>query len=202
MDHNLVEMVATAMQQNGLIQVEVSARHVHLCQADLETLFGKGVQLTKKRDLSQPGQYLAEEKVTLVGSKGEKKVSVLGPVRKETQVELSMSDCMTMGIKAPVRLSGDLKDSGSAVLKGPCGEVSLQEGVIVAQAHVHMTPEAGEALGLCDHQKVKLELMTSRPTVLDAAVRISAESRCRVHIDTDEANASGCSGFVVAKIRK
>ncbi|MEA4988742.1 MAG: phosphate propanoyltransferase [Anaerovorax sp.] len=202
MENNIVDIVTSAIQKNGFMQVEVSARHIHLCQSDLEVLFGKGANLTWKRDLSQPGQYLAEEKVTLKGPKGEKKLSVLGPVRKATQVELALSDCLSLGIKAPVRLSGDLKDSGNAILKGPYGEVPLKEGVIVAEAHVHMTPEMGKILGLCDRQKVKLELLTSRPTVINAVVRIDTQSRCKVHIDTDEANASGCSGFVIAKIRK
>ncbi len=202
MEQKIAEIVSAAIQKNAMVQVEVSARHIHLCQADLETLFGKDGVLTEKRELSQPGQFLAEEKVILIGPKGEKKVSVLGPVRKATQVELSMSDCMALGIEAPVRLSGDLKNSGAAVLKGPCGEVSLKEGVIVAEAHIHMTPQAGSTLGLADHQRVKLELMTSRPLVLSAVVRISAESRCKAHIDTDEANAAGCSGFVIGKIRK
>lgn len=202
MVNNLVDIVASAIQKNGFIQVEVSARHIHLCQLDLEVLFGQGATLTWKRDLSQPGQYLAEEKVTFIGPKGQKTLSVLGPVRKATQVELAQSDCLALGIKAPIRLSGDLNNSGSGVLKGPCGEVSLKEGVIVAEAHIHMTPDMGRALGLCNHQKVKLELMTSRPILLDAVVRVDAASRCKAHIDTDEANASGYSGFTVGRIRK
>ena len=121
--------------------VETSARHVHVTQEDLETLFGKGHELTKKKDLSQPGQFACEEKVTIVGSKKEMKASILGPVRPETQVELSLTDARSIGVDAPIRESGDVAGSGACKLVGPAGEVELKEGVIAAKRHIHATPK-------------------------------------------------------------
>ncbi|MBN7773812.1 phosphate propanoyltransferase [Clostridium aminobutyricum] len=197
----LIQALKEAIQANGVLQVETSARHVHLSQTDLEQLFGKGHQLTPKRALSQPGQYLSEEKVTVIGPKGEKKVSVLGPVRNRTQVELSRSDCMSLGLSAPIRLSGELEGSGSVILKGPNGAVALSEGAIVAKAHIHMTPEMAQKLRLRDRQRVALEVLTERPVLLkDVIIRVDEASSCKVHIDTDEANAAGCEGFTLGRI--
>ncbi len=199
----LIQALKDTIMANGILQVETSARHVHLSQADLEQLFGKGHTLTPKRALSQPGQYLSEEKVTVVGPKGEKKVSVLGPVRSRTQVELSRSDCMSLGMSAPVRLSGELENSGAVVLKGPNGVVALSEGAIVAKAHIHMTPDMAEKLCLKDRQQVKLEVITDRPLVLqEVIVRVDEASSCKVHIDTDESNAAGCKDFTLGRIIK
>ena len=129
--------------------VETSARHVHVSPADLATLFGEGYELTWKKDLSQPGQFACEERVTVVGPKKELKgVSILGPVRKATQVELSLTDARSIGVTAPIRESGDIAGSGACKLVGPCGEVELKEGVIVAKRHIHATPEDAEALGV------------------------------------------------------
>ena len=123
------------------VLVEISARHVHVTKEDLETLFGKGYELTRKKDLSQPGQFACEERVDVIGPKRElKNVSILGPVRPATQVELSMTDARSIGVAAPVRESGDVAGSGACKLVGPCGEVELSEGVIVAKRHIHMTP--------------------------------------------------------------
>lgn len=197
----LIQALTDAIHANGLLQVEISARHVHLSQTDLERLFGAGYELTPKRALSQPGQYLSEERVTLAGPKGEREASVLGPVRSRTQVELSKGDCLSLGIAAPVHLSGQLDGAGSVVLKGPKGEVTLSEGVIVAKAHIHMTPKTAGKLHLTDKQRVKLELLTERPVVLqDVIVRIDAASSFKAHIDTDEANAAGCGGFTLGRI--
>ncbi len=199
----LIQALKEAILANGILQVETSARHMHLSQADLEQLFGKGYTLTPKRALSQPGQYLSEEKVTVVGPKGEKKVSVLGPVRNRTQIELSRSDCMSLGMSAPIRLSGELKDSEAVVLKGPNGVVALSEGAIIAKAHIHMTPEMAEKLNLKDKQKVKLEIITKRPIILqDVIIRVDEASSCKAHIDTDEANAAGCEDFTLGRIIK
>ncbi len=196
-----IQALTDAIQAKGLLQVEVSARHVHLSQEDLEQLFGKGYDLTPIRPLSQPGQYLSEERVTLSGPKGEKELSVLWPVRSKTQVELSESDCRGLGIAAPVRLSGQLDGSGSAVLKGPRGTLNLREGVIVAKAHIHMPPETACRLHLNQGQRVELELITGRPVVIrDVVVRVDAASSCKAHIDTDEANAAGCEGFTLGRI--
>lgn len=201
---SFVDAVTEAVIRGGLVQVETSARHVHLTQQDLETLFGPGAKLTPKRDLSQPGQFLSEERVNLIGPKSRKNnVSILGPVRPATQIELSRSDCMGLGIKAPVRESGDVKGSAPIILEGPCGQLELKEGVMIAKAHVHVTPPIAQALGLVDKQIVKVEIMTDRPVTLDSVlVRVSEKSRYKVHIDTDESNAAGCQGFTLGKIIK
>jgi len=141
--------------------VETSARHVHLSQEDLETLFGKGYQLTKKKDLSQPGQYACEERVTVVGTKKEMPgVSILGPVRPVSQVEISLTDARSIGVAAPIRESGDVAGSGACKLVGPCGEVELKEGVIAAKRHIHATPEDAEKLGVQDKDVVSVKIDT------------------------------------------
>ena len=172
--------------------VETSARHVHVTQEDLEVLFGKGYQLTKKKDLSQPGQYASNEKVTIVGPKKEMTASILGPVRSASQVEISLTDARTLGIAAPVRESGDIAGSGACKLVGPAGEVELTEGVIAAKRHVHMTPEDAEAAGVKDKDIVKLDIQSPNGRSLtfgDVVVRVSASYATAAHIDTDEANA-------------
>ena len=139
----IVSAVMDAVHRAGLVEVEVSARHVHLSQADVEVLFGPGARLEPKRPLSQPGQFLSEQRVTLVGPKGRKeRVAVLGPARKATQVELSKSDCMELGVKAPVRESGDVAGSGAITIEGPCGTLELKEGVIIALLR-HVGAEGG-----------------------------------------------------------
>ena len=199
---NIVNLVYEEALRQGLVEVEISARHVHLSEADVEKLFGKGKKLTHKRDLSQPGQFLAAERVTLSGPKGRKSnVAVLGPSRGDTQVELSKSDCIAMGIDAPLRLSGDVKDSAGVLLEGPEGSVSLISGVIVARNHIHMPADIAEMLGLDDQQKVDVELITERPLILkNVVVRINSNFRYRMHIDFDEANAAMVSGFTLGKI--
>ena len=146
---------------NNKIIIETSARHIHLSQADLETLFGKGYELTKKKDLSQPGQFACAEKVKVVGTRGEKAMSVLGPVRDHTQIELALTDARSLGLEAPVRGSGDLAGSGACKLVGPKGEVELTEGVIAAKRHIHFSPEDAEAMGIKDRQIVKVEVETN-----------------------------------------
>lgn len=186
------------------VQVEVSARHVHLSQADLEALFGAGATLTPKRELSQPGQFLSEQRVTLVGPKGRKEnVSVLGPVRKATQVELSKSDARGLGVKAPLRESGDVAGSGSITLEGPNGSVTIPEGVIVAHCHIHMTKADASRMGLRDNQHVSVEIGGERPVVFrDVIVRVSDKYRCRMHIDTDEGNATSLGKLTLGRIIK
>lgn len=173
------------------ILVEMSARHVHVTQADLEKLFGKGASLTPKRDLSQPGQYLSEERVDLIGPKKTiANVSILGPVRPETQVEVSLTDARTLGVTAPVRMSGDVKGSGAITIKGPAGEVVIEEGVIAAKRHIHMTPEDAEKMGLKDGQTVSVKIEGERGVTFDETVlRVSPKFATAMHIDTDEANA-------------
>lgn len=147
--------------------VETSARHVHVTQEDLETLFGKGYELTKKKDLSQPGQYACEERVTVVGSKKELAgVSILGPVRPATQVEISLTDARSIGVAAPIRESGDIAGSGACKLVGPAGEVELKEGVIAAKRHIHATPEDAEKLGVQDKDVVSVKIETGERSLV------------------------------------
>ena len=179
------------------ILVETSARHIHLSEEHINILFGEGHQLTVKKMLSQPGQFACEEKVTVIGTKGELKMSVLGPARKASQVEVSLTDARSIGVKAPIRESGDVAGSGACTLVGPCGTVELAEGVIAAMRHVHMTPEDAAALGVADKEIVSVKLNTPRSLVFgDVVVRVSASYATAMHIDTDEANAAGIAGEV------
>ena len=184
--------------------VEISARHVHVSKEALETLFGAGYELTPKKDLSQPGQFACEERVTVVGPKKELAgVSILGPTRPETQVELSATDARSIGITAPIRESGDVAGSGACKLVGPCGEVELKEGVIVAKRHIHMTPEDAAELGVKDCQIVNVKVATEGRTLIygDTVVRVSPKYALAMHVDTDEANAAAipgsCKGIIV-----
>ena len=176
--------------------VETSARHVHLSQEHLEILFGKGYELTKKKDLSQPGQYACEERVTVVGSKKELKgVSILGPVRPASQVEISLTDARSIGVVAPIRESGDTAGSAPCKLVNPDNgaELELTEGVIVAKRHIHLTPEAAAELGVSDKEIVcvKVNSNSERNTIFgDVVVRVSEKFAPAMHIDTDEANAA------------
>ena len=180
-----------AVLKNIFIEMEASGRHVHVTKQQAEKLFGHG--LTPDRPLSQPGQWTAKERVTVVGPKGEfRNVAVLGPERKEAQVEISLTDGRVLGIQPPVRPSGSVEDSPGALLRGPCGEVSLSQGVIAAQRHIHITPEDAEKFGVKDKQAVKLRTYTARPLVFDdVLVRVSKDFATRVHLDYDEANACG-----------
>lgn len=174
------------------VLVETSARHVHVTQEALEVLFGKGYELTKKKDLSQPGQYACEERVQVVGAKSSfASVSILGPVRPANQVELSASDARSIGVTAPVRESGDIAGSGACKLIGPKGEVEMSEGVIVAKRHIHMTPEDAEKYGLKDKQIVSVEIKSDERSLIfgDTVVRVNPNFKLAMHIDTDESNA-------------
>lgn len=175
--------------------VETSARHVHLSQEHLEVLFGKGYELTKKKELSQPGQFACEERVTIVGSKSEfKGVSILGPVRKATQVELSLTDARSIGIAAPVKESGDIAGSGACKIVGPVGEIDIAEGVIAAKRHIHATPADAEQLGVKNGEIVSVKIDTDGRSLVfgDVVVRVSETYALAMHIDTDESNAAGC----------
>ncbi len=175
------------------VLVETSARHVHVTKEDLETLFGKGYELTVKKMLSQPGQFASNEKVTIVGTKGQMTASILGPVRSASQVEVSLTDARSIGVTAPIRESGDIAGSGSCKLVGPCGEVELKEGVIAAKRHIHMTPADAEAFGVKDKDEVSVKVETNGRslTFSDVVVRVSEKFALAMHIDTDESNA-GC----------
>ena len=174
------------------VMVETSARHVHVTEETLEILFGKGYQLTKKKDLSQPGQFACEERVQVIGPKNSfPAVSILGPTRPADQVELSASDARSIGVAAPVRESGDIAGSGACKLVGPKGEVELKEGVIVAKRHIHMTPEDAENYGVKDKQVVSVKIDSPERSLVfgDVVVRVSPKFMLAMHIDTDESNA-------------
>ena len=200
----LIEKVADLIVESGLVEVEVSARHVHLTQEDVERLFGKGAKLHEKRPLSQPGQFLSEERVTLVGPKGKKEhVAVLGPVRSATQVELSISDCVALGVKAPVRESGDLRDAGPIVIETEGGRIEAGQAVIVAKSHVHVPPKIARELKLQDKEHVSVRVLTERPVTFDnVVIRVSDAFRYKMHIYFDEANAAQVSGFTLGRIIK
>lgn len=183
--------------------VETSARHVHVTQKDLETLFGAGYQLTPKKYLSQPGQFASEERVDVVGPKKTlSRVSILGPVRPETQIELSLTDARSIGVTAPIRESGDVQGSGACKLVGPCGEVEVPEGVIAAKRHIHMTPEDAKEFGVEDKQIVSVKVDTEGRALIfgDVVVRVSPKYALAMHIDTDESNAACAGGNTMGEI--
>ena len=176
------------------ILVETSARHVHVSAADLEVLFGAGYALTPKKDLSQPGQYACEERVDVVGPKRTLTgVSILGPTRPATQVEISLTDARAIGVAAPVRESGDTAGSGACKLVGPKGEVELTEGVIAAKRHIHMTPEDAAEYNCVDKEVVSVKVESADRSLVfgDVVVRVSPSYALAMHIDTDESNAAG-----------
>ena len=197
------------------ILVETSARHVHVTQETLEVLFGKGAQLEVRAELSQPGQFVSKQRIDLVWYKvnkatGEqvptiiKGVSILGPVRKADQVELSFTDARTLGVNAPVRESGDVAGSAPCKLVGPAGEVELKEGVIVAKRHIHMTEADAQEFGVTNGQIVQLEVKTNGRSLIfgDVVVRVRNDFALACHIDTDESNAAAASGVVYGRLIK
>ncbi|MDD6176129.1 MAG: phosphate propanoyltransferase [Firmicutes bacterium] len=187
------------------VLVETSARHVHVTAADLATLFGADAVLTKKKDLSQPGQFASMERVDIVGPKGEMKgVSILGPVRPASQVEIALTDARKLGIAAPIRESGDIAGTPGCKLVGPKGEVELKEGVIAAKRHIHFTPAEAAEAGVEDKQVVSVKVDTDGRSLIfgDVVVRVSEKFSAAMHIDTDESNAAGISGTVYGEILK
>ena len=187
------------------VLVETSARHVHLSAEHIEVLFGKGATLTHKKDLSQPGQFACEERVTLVGPKEQiANVIILGPARPATQVEVSFTDARTLGVNAPVRESGDVAGSAGCKLVGPAGEVEIAEGVIVAKRHIHITPEDAAKFGVEDKQVVSVKIDSADRTTIfgDVVCRVSPKFAAAMHIDTDEANAACAFGEVYGEIIK
>ena len=187
----MYEELTERVLKNIFVELEASGRHVHVTAEQAQTLFGH--PLTEKRPLSQPGQFLANERLTVVGPKGEfRNVAVLGPERKEAQVEISLTDGKVLGITPPVQLSGNVENSPGAVLIGPVGQVVLGKGVIAAQRHIHMTPADAEKFAVQDKQVVKLQVFTDRPLIFeDTVVRVSKDFATFVHLDYDEANACG-----------
>ena len=186
-----MERLVEAVLNRLFVPLEASGRHVHVTAQQAQTLFGHG--LTAKRPLSQPGQYLAQERVKVIGPKGEfDNVAVLGPERNEAQVEVSLTDARSLGLTVPVRPSGDVSGSPGCTLVGPKGRVELSRGVIAAQRHIHITPEDAQHFGVRDKQIVSLKTYTARPAVFnDVLVRVSPQFATSVHLDYDEANACG-----------
>lgn len=186
-----IDVLAEAVLGRLFVPLEASGRHVHVTKEQAQTLFGHS--LTPDRPLSQPGQFLAKERVTVTGPKGEfQNVAVLGPERKEAQIEISLTDGRTLGITPPIRLSGKVDGTPGAVLVGPKGSVPLTQGVMAAQRHIHLSPEEGRRFGVTDGQTVRLQVFTDRPLVFeDVTVRVHPQFRSAVHLDYDEANACG-----------
>lgn len=186
------------------ILIEISARHVHLSREHMDLLFGEGYELTVKKMLSQPGQYASEERIDVIGPKGKFSMAVLGPVRKRTQVELSLTDARGIGVSAPIRESGDLTGSGGCTLSGPKGSVVLEEGVIAAMRHIHTTPEDAEKLDVTDGEMVAFEVNSNGRSLIfkDMMVRVSEHFSTAAHLDTDEANAVAMSGTAYGTIVK
>ena len=188
------------------VLVETSARHIHVSLDALEALFGKGYQLTNKKDLSQPGQYACAEKLEVVGPKGKLKASILGPVRPATQVELSLTDARSIGVSAPIRESGDVANTPGCKLVNPenGNEYEITEGVIAAKRHIHLTPADAESFGVSDKEIVSVKIDSDgRSTVYgDVVVRVSDKFAAAMHIDTDEANAACAFGTVYGEIVK
>ena len=189
-----------AVLKNIFIEMEASGRHVHVTKQQAQQLFGHG--LTPDRPLSQPGQWVAKERVTVVGPKGQfHNVAVLGPERKEAQVEISLTDGRVLGIQPPIRPSGSVKDSPGALLRGSCGEVTISQGVIAAQRHIHITPRDAQKFGVQDKQVVRLQTYTDRQLIFgDVLVRVSDDFATRVHLDFDEANACGYKSADLGRI--
>ncbi len=188
---------------NKPVLIETSARHVHVSREDLDVLFGEGYQLTRKKDLSQPGQFACEERVAVIGPKGSfPAVSILGPERPATQVEISASDARSIGVVAPVRESGVIAGSGACKLVGPKGEVEISEGVIVAKRHIHATPEDGEKYGVQDKQIVSVKVESDGRSLIfgDVVVRLNPAYALAMHIDTDESNAGFCTPGMMGDI--
>ena len=194
----------TAKAENG-IPIGVSNRHIHLSRNDLETLFGKGYELTPIKDLSQPGQYACKEQLTIVGPSMRpiENVRVLGPVRKASQVEISMTDSYILKVKPPVRESGNIKDSAPIRIVGPKGVVQLSEGCIIANRHIHMSPDEAKVFGLSDGDYVNIDVNGKRKTRwFDVQVRVHRDFRLEMHVDTDDANSAGIgNGFIVTIVK-
>ena len=186
------------------ILVEVSARHIHVTDEQLETLFGEGYKLTVKKELSQPGQFVSNERVRIVGPKGEIKTSILGPTRKAAQVEISLTDARTIGVEATIRESGDIAGTNGVKVIGPAGELDLTEGLIAAKRHIHMTPADAEKYGVKSGDIVSVKVDTNGRSVVfgDTVVRVREDFALAMHIDTDEGNAAGMTGSVEGELIK
>ena len=186
-----LDTIVNAVMKNLFVELEASGRHVHVTEQQAKTLFGHA--LTPERELSQPGQFVAKERVTVIGPKGRfENVAVLGPERPEAQVEISLTDGRVLGIQPPVRLSGDVSGTPGITLEGPQGQVNLSQGVMAAKRHIHMHPADAARMGVQDKQQVRLQTYTDRPVIFDGVtVRVHPSFETAVHLDYDEANACG-----------
>jgi len=186
------------------LPIAMSNRHIHLSTDDLKILFGEGYELTKKKDLSQPGQYAAEEKVDVVGPKGTLKgIRVLGPVRSNTQIEISKTDSFSLGIFPPVRDSGDIEETPGAKIVGPKGEIEITKGVIIASRHIHMHPNDAKEFGLKDKDRVQVNVKGERGLTYDnVLVRVREDFALEMHVDIDEGNAAGVKNGDLVEIIK
>lgn len=186
-----IDELTRAIMDRIFVPIEASGRHVHLTRQQAITLFGH--PLTPERPLSQPGQFLARERITVRGPKGEfQNVAVLGPERQEAQIEVSLTDGKALGLTPPVHLSGQTSNTPGVTLSGPKGQIQVKQGIIAAQRHIHLSPEEGHRFGVADKQVVRLQALTSRPVIFeDVVVRIHPDFRGAVHLDYDEANACG-----------
>lgn len=187
------------------ILVEISARHAHLSDAHLEILFGKGHKLHNIKELSQPGQYATEERISIKGPRGQMdRVIILGPTRSETQVEVSATDARSLGLGAPIRMSGDIEGSAGCTIIGPKGEIELEKGVIVAKRHIHATPEEAAKFNIEDGEVVSVKIDTKERSLTfdDVVVRVNEKFSAAMHIDTDEGNAANISGSTIGTIIK
>lgn len=186
-----IDALVAAVMGRLFVPLEASGRHTHLTKAQAVALFGHG--LTPDRPLSQPGQFLAKERVTIIGPKGRfENVAVLGPERKDAQIEISLTDSRVLGISPPIRLSGAVEATPGAVLEGPMGRISVPRGVLAALRHIHLSPAEAERFGVKDKQVVRLQTLTQRPVIFeDVTVRVHPDFRAAAHLDYDEANACG-----------
>ncbi|MHC1748734.1 MAG: ethanolamine utilization phosphate acetyltransferase EutD [Cellulosilyticaceae bacterium] len=202
--NDIVDEVIRRVKKEVFIEVEASGRHVHLTREAIDTLFGKGYKLTKVKDLSQPGQYACKERVTLIGPKGQlQNVVVLGPERSESQVEVSLTDALALGVKPEVRQSGDLNGTNGITLATNMGQITLKQGLVAAKRHIHITPEDASKFGVHDGEVVQTRIYGTRPLIFDdVIVRVSSNFATFMHIDYDEANACGFSSGTFAKIIK
>lgn len=200
MEHIQTEALTQTILERIFVPLEASGRHVHLTEQQCQLLFGG--PLVPQRPLSQPGQYLSKQRVTVIGPKGRfEHVAVLGPVRKEAQVEISMTDSRVLGLEVPVRLSGHVESTPGIILEGPNGRLGISQGVIIARRHLHLTPPDGIRFGVRDKQVVKLQTYTDRPVLFqDVIVRISADFATAAHLDYDEANACGMKSGDLGRI--
>lgn len=201
---SIVDEVVNRVKKEAFIEVEASGRHIHLSRKDINALFGEGYNLTKLKDLSQPGQYACAERVTISGPKGElKNVIVLGPERKETQVEVSLTDCSSLGLKAPIKQSGDLTNTLGVTVSTDKGSITLEKGLMAAKRHVHMTPDDAKKFNVSDNEVVQVKVFGQRPLIFDdVIIRVNESFETFMHIDYDEANACGFYKGCLARIIK